>query len=72
MVSAIVSPAMLFRKTAPYLALNRWVERHKGGGVGGMEEIPAGAFADAGTNIRTLMIWGVVCNQCASGACLAP
>lgn len=72
MLSAIVSPGMLFRQTAPYVALKRWVERHAEGGVGGMEEIPAGAFADVGTNIRTLMIWGVVCNQCASGACVTP
>jgi predicted RNA methylase len=65
-LAAIISPGIQHRSTAPYFALRRWVERHGGG----MKEIPAGAFADAGTNVRTIMIWGATCNQCASGACV--
>jgi predicted RNA methylase len=70
-LAAIVSPGILFRKTEVYSTLRRWVERHGDGGVGGMKEIQAGAFSDAGTNIRTVMIWGVVCNRCFDGGCVA-
>jgi len=67
LLAAIVSPGFLFRQTSPYVELKRWVERHGGG----WEEVEAGAFADAGTNIRTVIIWGRACSGCRSGECVA-
>jgi hypothetical protein len=65
-LAAIISPGIEHRSTELFTMLRRWIERHGGGKVA----IPAGAFAQAGTNVRTYMIWGRVCEGCKTGECV--
>ncbi len=65
-LSAIISPGIEHRSSEPFMMLRQWIERHGGGKV----EIPAGAFAQAGTNVCTYMIWGRVCEGCGDWTCV--
>ncbi len=65
-LAAIISPGIEHRNAELFTMLRRWIERHGGGKVA----IPAGAFAQTGTNVRTYMIWGRVCGGCKTGECV--
>ncbi len=49
---AITSPGWKFRQTKPYTTFKSWLEE-----VGALtEDLPAGTFAESGTEISTTMI----------------